>query len=50
MLSNLCNATGKDNASPTLILVLSRVAIDFNQNLAQSLVTETKKSLTYVED
>lgn len=39
MLSNLCNATGKDNASPTLILVLSRVAIDFNQNLAQSLLS-----------
>jgi hypothetical protein len=40
MLANLSNVTGKDSASPTLILVLSRVAIDFSQNLAQSLVIE----------
>ncbi|XP_046444096.1 vacuolar protein sorting-associated protein 51 homolog isoform X3 [Daphnia pulex] len=39
MLANLSNVTGKDSASPTLILVLSRVAIDFSQNLAQSLLS-----------
>ena len=39
MLSDLSHVTGKDSTPPTLILVLSRVAIDFRQHLAQSLVT-----------
>lgn len=30
--------TGKDSLSPTLILILSRVAIDFGQHLAHSLL------------
>lgn len=39
MLSDLGNSTGKDGAPPTLTLVLSRVAFDFSQHLAQSLVS-----------
>lgn len=38
MLAEVGNLTGKEAAAPILILVLSRVAIDFSQQLAQSLV------------
>lgn len=40
MLLDMSQHVGKDSASPTLVLVLSRVAVDFNQNLAQSLVID----------
>ena len=39
MLSDVGHFTGKEAAPPVLILVLSRVAIDFSQQLAQSLVS-----------
>jgi len=38
MLSDLGQVSGRDSSPPSLILVLSRVAIDFNQHLTQSLV------------
>ena len=38
MLSDLGQVSGRDSSPPSLILVLSRVAIDFNQHLAQYLV------------
>ena len=33
------HGTGKDSAASTRILILSRVAIDFSQQLSHSLVT-----------
>lgn len=39
MLSDLGQVSGRDSSPPSLILVLSRVAIDFNQHLTQSLLS-----------
>lgn len=49
MLSEIGHQTGKDSAPPTLILVLSRVAIDFSQNLSQSLVSINNKKLHFMQ-